>query len=92
MEKKTEIQKFYKFTSSAIIDTFGIKTVRNCAELSHWLNNDGETVDDFEDKILDLAIGRFVELGRSWNESDRRSGGVKNAPLRRSDHLLALGP
>ena len=70
MERKTEIQKFYKFTSSAIIDTFGIKTVRTCAELSHWLSNDGETVDDFEDKILELAIGRFVELGGSWNEEE----------------------
>lgn len=30
--EKVEIQKFYKFTSSAIIDTFGIKTVRTCIE------------------------------------------------------------
>ena len=35
MEKKTEIQTFYRFTSSAIIDTFGIETVHNCTELSH---------------------------------------------------------
>ena len=37
--EKTEIQKFYKFTSSAIIDAFGIKTVRECAELNHWRNS-----------------------------------------------------
>ena len=68
--EKAGIQKFYKFTSSAIIDTFGIKTVRECAELNHWLDNIGETVDDFENKILDLAIERFAELGKAWNEEE----------------------
>ena len=64
------MEKFHKFTGTAMIDTFGIKKKSNCEQLNHWLNNTGETVDDFENKILNLALQRFDELSEAWNEEE----------------------
>ena len=69
MEKKTEIQKFYKFRELTMINTFGINTVTDCPELNNWLNTN-DTVTEFEDMTLNLALKRFAELGKAWNEEE----------------------
>ena len=61
--------KFYKFREMAMLNTFGIRTVTTCDVLNHWLNtNDG--VSDFENTTLDLALTRYAELGKGWNEEE----------------------
>ena len=69
-QKSIEMEKFYKFTETAVIDTFGIVTIRNCDELNNWLSNQGETVSNFENETLDMALKRFEELSQAWNEEE----------------------
>ena len=64
------MEKFFKFTGTAMIDAFGIITISNCPELNLWLDNTGETVTDFENTLLDLALERFAELSKAWNEEE----------------------
>ena len=67
MEK--EISKFYKFRELAMINTFGIRSITDCPELNNWLNTD-DSVTAFEEMNLDLALKRFAELGKAWNEEE----------------------
>jgi hypothetical protein len=67
MEKAT--QKFYQFRSDKVLDIFGIKSVQNCEILNNWLSTN-DSVTDFEQKTLDMALDRYAELGRGWNEEE----------------------
>jgi hypothetical protein len=66
MEK---IEKFYQLRGDAVINTFVIKRIQNCAALTHWLNVECE-LDDFEIKTLDKALDRYSSLAASWNEEE----------------------
>ena len=68
-ENKVAMQKFYKFREVDMLNTFNIKTVYTCEVLENWLKNN-DSVSDFEDKTLDLALNRFAELGKAWNEEE----------------------
>ena len=63
------MEKFFKFTGSAMIDTFGIKKKSVCEMLNYWLSADGQ-LSDFENKTIDNALQRFNNLGMSWNEEE----------------------
>ena len=61
--------KFYKFREMAMLNTFGIRTVTTCDVLNHWLSTN-DSVSDFENTTLDLALTRYAELGKGWNEEE----------------------
>ena len=61
--------KFYKFREMAMLNTFSIRTVSSCDVLNNWLNTD-DSVTDFENTTLDLALKRFADLGNGWNEEE----------------------
>ena len=67
--EKIEIQKFYKFRSDVMLNTFQIKSVTDCKQLSEWVNSTG-SLTDFENTTLDFALQRYQELGRGWNEEE----------------------
>ena len=61
--------KFYKFRADLMLNTFNIKSINDCVELTNWL--DAKTVlTDLEIAILDLALQRHRDLARGWNEEE----------------------
>jgi len=67
MEKK--FQRFYQFRGDKIINTFGIRIVEECAILNDWMGAEG-VLSDFENMTIDLALDRYAQLGKSWNEEE----------------------
>jgi hypothetical protein len=63
------MQKFYKFREQDMLNTFGIQTISECEELNSWIDTN-DSISDFEDKVLDLALLRYQRLGRGWNEEE----------------------
>ena len=68
--EKTPIS-FYKFRADIMLNTFKIKPISNCNELSNWLSHDKQPVlTDYENTTLDIALQRYADLGRGWNEEE----------------------
>ena len=67
MEK--EITNFYKFRADIMLNTFNIQSIDACLELTKWIDT-RTTLTEFEIMTLDLAIRRYKELGRGWNEEE----------------------
>jgi hypothetical protein len=63
------MEKFYKFKEMAMLNTFGIKTVTHCETLNNWLDTN-DSLDDFDNQILDRALNRYAALGKGWNEEE----------------------
>ena len=63
------MEKFYKFTGTAMIDNFGIRKISECQELKNWLDVNG-LLNDFENITIDNALLRFEKLGMDWNEEE----------------------
>ena len=66
---ENEIQKFYKFTETAMIDTFSINKKLVCEVLTRWLDVEG-TLDEFENTTINNALQRFQKLSAGWNEEE----------------------
>jgi hypothetical protein len=66
MEK---VEKFYQFKGAKVINTFGIRTLHQCENLDNWLDA-SDILNDFEIMTLNAALGRYNELGKSWNEEE----------------------
>jgi hypothetical protein len=69
IKKQVTMEKFYKFRETDMLNTFGIRTVSDCEELDNWLKTN-DSVTDFEEKMLDMALKRYADLGRGWNEEE----------------------
>jgi hypothetical protein len=67
MEKTTT--KFYQFRGDKMINTFGIINVEDCTVLNDWLKAH-YILSDFEDMVLNVALQRYAEIGKSWNEEE----------------------
>jgi hypothetical protein len=67
--KKIKMEKFYKFRETEMLNTFNIRTVFSCEVLHNWLNTN-DSVTEFEDTTLNLALNRYAELGKGWNEEE----------------------
>ncbi len=63
------MENFYKFRGETVINTFGIKRVKQCEILSKWMAAQ-YTLDDFEEKTLDKALERYFNLAAGWNEEE----------------------
>jgi hypothetical protein len=63
------MDNFNKFRGETVINTFGIKRVKQCATLNKWVAAQ-YVLDDFEDKTLDKALERYANLAASWNEEE----------------------
>ena len=66
MEKKNQ---FYKLRGDDVINTFGIKRVKQCKILSDWLDAYYD-LDIFELNTLDKALTRYESLATGWNEEE----------------------
>ena len=66
---ENEIQKFYKFTETAMIDTFSINKKLVCEVLTRWLDVEG-TLNEFENTTINNALQRFQKLSAGWNEEE----------------------
>ena len=66
MEK---VSRFYKFRADIVINTFGIKRVKQCKILSNWLDAEYD-LDIFELNTLDKALARYESLATGWNEEE----------------------
>ncbi len=64
-----ENQKFHQLRAERVINTFNINKLRNCLQIEQWLIA-RETLSEFENKILDLALTRYEELNDGWNEEE----------------------
>jgi hypothetical protein len=62
-------QRFYQFRGDKMMDTFGIRPVKQCSFLEEWLNA-YTNLTDFEDQTLEAALIRYEKMGRGWNEEE----------------------
>jgi len=62
-------ENFYKLRNDAVINTFGIRLERQCEHLSYWLAAN-DTLDDFEQQVLEKALDRYFRLAASWNDEE----------------------
>ena len=62
-------QRFYQFRIEKMLDTFGIKKIPKCDNLTEWLSV-GEQLSDIENSILDRALNRYERIGNGWNEEE----------------------
>lgn len=63
------MDNFNKFRGETVINTFGIKRIKQCPTLNKWVAAQ-YILDDFEDKTLDKALERYTNLSASWNEEE----------------------
>lgn len=63
------MEKFYQFRGAKVINTFGVRCLNKCESLETWLDAKS-SLNDFEMQTLEAAIGRYEELGKSWNEEE----------------------
>ena len=69
MEKKKTAERFYTLTESKVLQTFHVKSIRQCTHLDTLLDT-SITLTAFEDGILNLALERYKELALGWNEEE----------------------
>ncbi len=61
--------KFYQLRSDKVLTTFNIQPVEQCEHLNAWMNTE-IALNDFEEQTIDLALKKYSELGRGWNEEE----------------------
>lgn len=62
-------QRFYQLRSEKVLTAFHIKPVKKCIFLDDWLSTAG-LLTPLELGILDMAMERYEQLGRGWNEEE----------------------
>ena len=63
------MEKFFKFRADAMLNTFNINTINDCKVLNDWIS-DKVLLSDYENMTLDIALQRYREIGRGWNEEE----------------------
>ena len=63
------MEKFHQLRSEKVLTTFHIKTKKHCTHLNELIGEQ-TTLTHVEDTILDMAIERYHDIGRGWNEEE----------------------
>ena len=63
------MENFFKFKETAMLNTFCIQTITECSALNDWLQTD-DSLDDFDNQIIDKALQRYAALAKGWNEEE----------------------
>ena len=63
------MEKFHQLRSEKVLTTFHIKTKKHCTHLNELIGEQ-TTLTHVEDTILNMAIERYHDIGRGWNEEE----------------------
>ena len=63
-------EKFYQFRSEKVMVAFNVKEIKDCEHLDLLLSDLEGTLASHEATTLDLALHRYQNMGRGWNEEE----------------------
>ena len=93
IEEYGKKNQFYKLRGDDVINTFGIKRVKQCKILSDWLDAYYD-LDIFEINTLDKALTRYESLATGWNEEELKMHrfGDAEPPVRSAAAVRFISP
>ena len=63
------MEKFHALRIEKVLTTFRIKSILNCEQLNELVSTETKLT-EFELTLLDVALDRYRQLGRGWNEEE----------------------